>query len=70
MMNTCETCRYWDGNEEYFDHTGRCDGPAFIDAPLTELPRHRLSAVVSFEGMRITGRDFGCIHWQTKENDG
>lgn len=67
---TCGRCRWWGDVDEFHDNYGSCGGPAFVGTYCGELAdRRKTNAIVDYEGMRQTGRDFGCIHWEERQEE-
>ena len=78
-MNTCESCKYWTRGETKWDSIesedfGGCDSGC-IDYKFTMPDEYELSLVdttciiVEYdeEWGAMTGKDFGCVHWEAKE---
>jgi hypothetical protein len=77
-MSTCETCKQWD---MIFDHRhqeiksgfGECSCEKFVVGYLHPKDINKLDTDnVMIEGDEgwgyITGKDFGCIHWEKKDD--
>lgn len=66
-METCKTCRWWDGDGR---HDGHCRKADMIGCTLAGVPLNSGGVSVPMQGRfwwLATGPDFGCIHHQPKE---
>ena len=73
MTATCKTCRWW-GNlwPDDPDAVECCDHPKLNILETEDLnqlimPKDNLMGNGE-QGMTVTGPDFGCIHWEAKDD--
>jgi hypothetical protein len=63
-MNTCDTCRFWDGPDSLINGYGHCQNDK-LQADDLGYPTDGLSGGEPAECTSIrTGPKFGCIHHQ------
>lgn len=69
-MNTCRTCEFWK-SEKDDDRTAECALKFFVRNSSEVVADEGLDKMVHYSGGEYdyfeTGRNFGCIHHQPKE---
>jgi hypothetical protein len=71
-MNTCKTCKHWDTSqpEDFGVYHGDSHFPCERNDGTVQIAQAHGAYTSTFDGSHpglVTGPDFGCIHWEKKD---
>lgn len=69
----CKNCKYWAAYTLSNNRFGECKNKIFVNVPISASEHLLGDRVALFNDISRTsvsfGEDFGCVHWERKEND-
>lgn len=69
----CKNCKYWAAYTISNNRFGECKNKIFVNVPIAASEHLLGDRVALFNDISRTsvsfGEDFGCVHWERKEND-
>lgn len=64
MKKICETCKYFEPNEERNGFNGFCDKATSQE---NEMNSNQFAILCGHDGPIYVGKDFGCVNWKRRK---